>query len=121
MPVSAPNPKMAMMGKLPLMSPLVNPDMTLMMYSYFPRISKMKLPDMPGSIMAHIAMAPLRKMNQRSSGVSVGESVHTTTPRKMPKTTISNESGVHLFISLRMKMEDATIRPKKNPQVSMGC
>ena len=36
---------------------------------YLPRISSMKLPEMPGRIIAHMAMAPLRNMNQRASGV----------------------------------------------------
>ena len=45
------------------------------MYSYLPRMRRMKLPDIPGSIMAHMAMAPQMRMNQSPSGVSVGERV----------------------------------------------
>ena len=39
-------------------------------YSYFPRMSRMKLPEMPGRIIAQIAMAPLMKMNHSPSGVT---------------------------------------------------
>ena len=39
----------------------------------------MKLPEIPGRIIAQIARAPLRKMNQRASGVCVGDKVHKCT------------------------------------------
>ena len=91
-----------------------------MMYLYFPSISRMKLPEMPGSIMAHIAMAPLRNMNQRASGVWVGDSVQTTTPRMIPKISSMPSRNLHPEMPFRMKTDDATIRPKKNAQVWMG-
>ncbi len=40
-----------------------------MMKSYFPKITKMKLPEMPGSIMVHTAIAPQIPINQRASVV----------------------------------------------------
>ena len=44
----------------------------------------MKLPEMPGRIMVHTAIAPHMKMNQSPSGVSVGDIVQMTTPRAIP-------------------------------------
>ena len=90
------------------------------MYSYLPRMRRMKLPDIPGSIMAHIAMAPQMRMNQSPSGVSVGERVQTTTPRMMPKTSITKSFTFHALMPFRMNMDDATMRPKKKAHVWIG-
>ena len=60
--------------------------MAAMMNLYFPRIRRMKLPEMPGRIIAQMAMAPAMNTNQRASGVRVGESVHTTIPSTIPST-----------------------------------
>ena len=87
---------------------------------YFPRISNMKLPDMPGSIIAQIAMAPLRNMNHSASGVLVGESVHITTPSMTPKARNAPSRTFQPDIPRMMKIDDATISPKKNAQVWMG-
>ena len=43
-----------------------------MIKKYFPSKTKIKLPDMPGRIIAQMAMAPQRKMNHRSFEVSAG-------------------------------------------------
>ena len=40
--------------------------------SYLPKRSNMKLPDIPGSIIAQMAIDPLRKTNHNSSGVWPG-------------------------------------------------
>ena len=90
------------------------------MNSYFPSISSMKLPLMPGSIIAHIAIAPDRNMNHSASGVWVGDSVHTTTPSMMPSTSITKSFPFHPLMSLSMKTDEATIRPKKNAHVGIG-
>ena len=42
------------------------------MYSYFPNIRRMKAPDIPGRIMAQIAIIPEIKINHKADGVSVG-------------------------------------------------
>ena len=39
---------------------------------YLPSSTKIKLPDMPGNIMAQIAMAPHREIKSRLEGVSDG-------------------------------------------------
>ena len=65
---------------LPKSTPETSPVMTSIIYWYLPRISRMKLPDMPGRIIAQMAIAPLMKMNHSASGVLVGESVQMTTP-----------------------------------------
>lgn len=39
---------------------------------YFPKRTKMKLPEIPGSIIAQIAIAPQIKMNHHSAEVSAG-------------------------------------------------
>ena len=75
---------------------------------------------MPGRIIAQIAMAPDRKMNHRASGVSVGESVHTTTPSMTPSTSMTQSLSFQSLISLRMNTEEATMRPKKKAQVGTG-
>ena len=94
--------------------------MLSMMNWYFPRISNMKLPDMPGSIIAQIAMAPLMNTNHRASGVLVGDSVQITTPRMTPKTRNAPSRIFHPDIPRMMKMEEATMSPKKNAQVWIG-
>ena len=44
--------------------------------SYFPKISNKKLPEIPGSIMAQMAMAPAAKVNQMLFGEEIiGSSV----------------------------------------------
>ena len=53
-------------------------------YSYLPSINSMKLPEIPGRIIAQIAIAPLRNINQSESGVVVGERVQITTPKTIP-------------------------------------
>ena len=97
-----------------------HPVMLSIIIWYLPSIRRMKLPEMPGSIMAQIAMAPLRNMNQRASGVSVGERVQIATPRAMPSATYSPSRNFHPLIPRRMKMDDATISPKKKAQVCIG-
>ncbi len=43
-----------------------------MMKKYFPSNTKMKLPEMPGRIIAQMAMAPQRKINGRPEEVLAG-------------------------------------------------
>ena len=53
----------------PKSTPDVRSEIHPIMNWYLPRISSMKLPEMPGRIIAQMAIAPLRNMNQRASGV----------------------------------------------------
>ena len=59
----------------------------------------MKLPEIPGRIMVQTAMAPQMNMNQRSSGVVVGDRVQMTTPRAMPTAKNIKSSTFHPLIS----------------------
>ena len=114
MPASAPSepqsaPRFAM-----------TPVMHAIMYWYLPRINRIKLPEMPGRIIAQIASAPLMKMNQRPSGVWVGERVQMTTPSTMPSAAKRPSRTFQPLIPFRMKTDEATIRPKKKAQVWIG-
>ena len=80
----------------------------------------MKLPEMPGRIIAQMAIAPLRKMNQSASGVWVGDKVHTTAPRMMPPTRNPASFSLQPEIPRRMNMDEATMRPKKKAHVWIG-
>lgn len=40
-----------------------------MINSYLPNNNRIKLPEIPGNIIAHIAIAPHKNMNDRFSGV----------------------------------------------------
>ena len=80
----------------------------------------MKLPEMPGSIMVQMARAPQTNKNQRSSGVSVGESVHTASPSSRPKARKTTSTPFQPFISLNMVTLEAMMSPKKKAQVSTG-
>ena len=110
-PASAPEPPQRA-AMLP-----VQPVIDSIMYWYFPNMSSMKLPDIPGSTIAHIAIAPLMKMNQSPSGVWVGDRVHMTTPNMMPKMRNSPSRTFHPDIPFNMNMLEAAINPKKNPHV----
>ena len=43
--------------------------------SYFPMSNSMKLPDIPGKIIAQIAMAPHMKIKSKESGVCAGVAI----------------------------------------------
>ena len=117
-PIHAPTRKMPMIIRFfPKSTPATSSEMVLIMNSYFPKISRMKLPEMPGRIIAQIAIDPLRKINQRASGVCVGERVQMTTPRIQPNTKRSPSRSFQPEIPRRMKIDEATMRPKKNAHV----
>ena len=77
----------------------------------------MKLPEIPGRIIAQMATAPHRNTNHSPSGVSVGVSVQITAPRPTPKTVRTTSLNFHPEIPRRMKTDDATMSPKKNAHV----
>ena len=64
-PMTQPEPKIIMTTKL-------NSFMDSRIKVYLPNSNRIKLPDIPGSIMAQIAIAPDKKMNHRVSGVETG-------------------------------------------------
>ena len=84
------------------------------MNSYLPRINNKNAPDIPGSIMAHIAILPARKMNQKASGVSAGVAIVIQNAIAAPISIDIITPGVHFFISLNTKIDEIIIRPKKN-------
>ena len=94
--------------------------MLAIMNLYFPRISRIKLPEIPGRTIAQIARAPLMNTNQRASGVWVGESVHMIAPRATPKTSMTTSLSFHPETPFKIKIDDATISPKKNAHVCIG-
>ena len=119
-PKTAPVPNTPMTGRESARLPDVREVMLPIMYSYFPKMSRMKLPEIPGRIIAQMAMAPVRKINHKSSGVSVGESVQTTTPKITPNIVIVTDRSFQEFIPRSINRDDATIRPKKKAHVSIG-
>ena len=80
----------------------------------------MKLPDIPGSIIAQMARAPLRNMNQSASGVLTGESVQTVAPRTIPRVRNAPSASFHPEMPRNMNIDDATMSPKKNDHVWIG-
>ena len=92
----------------------------LSMNSYLPISSNMKLPDIPGSIIAQIAMAPEMKINHKSLGVCAGESRQIAAQIAVP---ISIGRIFDIFdnlMSFNKMNDDATISPKKNDHNGMG-
>ena len=121
-PITAPMANTPMMRRLwPTFTPATRSEIHPMMNSYLPRIRRMKLPEMPGRIIAQMAMAPLRKMNQYASGVWVGDKVHTVTPSPTPRIMKSMSRSFHPLIPRRMNIDEATMRPKKKAHVWIGC
>ena len=121
MPTMAPMANMPRMRRLrPKSTPDTRSEMTPIMYWYLPRIRRMKLPDMPGRTMAQMAMAPLRKMNQRPSGVWVGERVQMVTPRITPRSSSTPSRSFQPLMPRMMNADDATMRPKKKAHVWIG-
>lgn len=88
--------------------------------SYCPSISRRKLPDTPGNIMAHMAMAPARKVNQIPSGeLTAGMFVKkyaATIPMSKAMTTAID----HFLMSLKMMIADMMISPQKKDHTGIG-
>ena len=80
----------------------------------------MKLPEIPGKIMAQIAMAPHRKMNHRWFGVSVGDTRHIAAPAAIPSSRAMMFFILVKSISLRISIAEAIMRPKKKDHRGMG-
>ena len=112
-PITAPAANVAITG----MFRVVN---ELSMNSYLPISSNMKLPDIPGSIIAQIAMAPEMKINHKSLGVCAGESRQIAAPIAVPISIGRMFEILLSLISFNKMNADAIISPKKNDHNGMG-
>src|SRR5690606_27637287 len=86
-------------------------------YSYFFRSSKIKLPDIPGKIIAQIAIIPLKKINQSEVGVSDGVAMVIKYATAIPTNSIKIFIILIYVILLKTATAEATIRPKKNDHI----
>jgi hypothetical protein len=77
----------------------------------------MKAPDMPGRIIAHMAIAPDKKINQNASGVSVGERIVMKYATTIPKINDTAVATFHFRMVLNISGEEIRIKPKKNDHV----
>lgn len=80
----------------------------------------MKAPEMPGRIMAQIAMAPESITNHQSSGVSAGVATVIHHAAAAPTAKASTVRQSQRPICLATSSAEATISPKKNDQMAMG-
>ncbi len=87
---------------------------------YLPNSSKMNAPEMPGRIMAQMAMAPDSMMNHHVSGVSAGEAtvIHHATAMPASKAAALRQS--HFPTCRATSSAEATISPKKNDHTATG-
>ena len=80
----------------------------------------MKAPEMPGRIIAQMAIAPESRINHHVSGVSAGVAtvIHhaAATPIRHAATVCTRQRPICLATS----SAEATIRPKKNDQMAIG-
>ena len=80
----------------------------------------MKAPEMPGRIMAQMAMAPESITNHQSSGVSAGVATVIHHAAAAPTAKASTVRQSQRPICLATSSAEATISPKKNDQMAMG-
>ena len=113
MPAAAPITKTAMTG-------ISNSPTACMIYWYLPSSSRMKAPEMPGRIMAQMAMAPESITNHQSSGVSAGVATVIHHAAAAPTAKASTVRQSQRPICLATSSAEATISPKKNDQMAMG-
>ena len=113
MPAAAPTTKITMTGTF--RSPTA-----CMMNWYLPSSSRMKAPEMPGRIIAQMAIAPESRINHHVSGVSAGVAtvIHhaAAAPIRHAATVCTRQRPICLATS----SAEATIRPKKNDQMAIG-
>ena len=72
-------------------------------------------PEIPGKIIAQMAIDPLKKTNSAVSGVSVGTRVTTQNPTIAPTRINPPCPQVSPSIALTRIQIDPTIKPKKRP------
>ena len=80
----------------------------------------MNEPDMPGRIIAQIAIAPLRKTNQAAEGVSTGTAPTRTKAPAAASSKASASFTVQRDTFPRTVMIDASTSPKKKAQTWTG-
>ena len=76
-------------------------------------ISKMKLPEIPGRIMAQMAMAPDKKMNHSPLGVLAGVASVIRNAMIIPTSKEITTTTRHLTIFRKTNTADIMISPKK--------
>lgn len=113
MPATAPTTKITMTG-------IFRSPTACMMNWYLPSRSRMKAPEMPGRIMAQIAMAPDSMMNHHVSGVSVGVAMVIHHAAATPTRHAATVRTFQCPICLATSSAEATISPKKNDQMAIG-
>ena len=79
----------------------------------------MKAPEMPGRIMAQMAMAPDSMMNHHVSGVSVGVAMVIHHAAAAPTRHAATVRTFQCPICLATSSAEATISPKKNDQMAI--
>src|SRR5690554_2400815 len=90
------------------------------MNRYIPSKTRIKLPEIPGSIMAQMAMAPEIKIKGIEVLASAGEITVIKYAITTPATTAMIVVTVHSLIAFDTYMAEATIRPKKKDHTRMG-
>ena len=89
--------------------------------SYFPKISKINDPLIPGSIMAVIAIIPQKRMNHQLVGVVTGIRPTIRNAAIAPRIIITIFFREAIFsMDFPSTTVDASIRPKNNDQVGTG-
>src|SRR5690554_2035269 len=92
----------------------------VMISSYFPRRTKIKEPDIPGKIIAQMAIIPDIKTNQREEDVSVGLISVIKKIETVPIISAIIDPTDHFLIIFPTKKHEATMRPKKNDHNRIG-
>lgn len=113
MPAAAPTTKITMTG-------MFRSPTACMIYWYLPSSSRMKAPEMPGRIMAQMAMAPESITNHQSLGVSAGVATVIHQAAAAPATNARRLRQSQRPICRATSSAEAMISPKKNDQMAMG-
>lgn len=89
--------------------------------SYIHNNTNMKLPDIPGNIIAQIAIAPQINIHHHveviASGVLVGEVIKNANTQNIIKQIMHFQSR---FTCLHKSIEEMSINPKKKDQIKIG-
>ena len=87
---------------------------------YAPNKTRIKPPDMPGSIVAQMAMAPATNKYQEAPSDSTGLIKTTATAMATPTNSSTTFAEPQAFVCRIRKMAEAKINPKKNDQTNNG-
>ena len=97
-----------------------NDETALRINWYLPINSRMNAPDMPGRIIAQMAIAPDSRMNHHVSGVCDGDATVIHHATAMPHNSETTDAAFKRVTSRATNSAEATISPKKKAQISMG-